>query len=250
MQVTRQSASRTRNQSVITVAGRRSRVSRLAAAAALAGAGLLALLGAGCGSTTVTEARATIPTAVTVTLTSPARGSVVTADRVTVRGTVTPADAVVQIQGQPAAVGNGVFTGTATVHAGATTIDVIGSAPGATPAATSITVTQPSAASPSRATRARAAAAAPQSSGSTAAPSPGVAVPGGSSGVMSCGGDLSVGPNTSCPFAENVQAAYETDGPGTVTAYSPVTDQTYTMTCTAGTPVVCTGANDASVYFP
>ncbi|HTA35855.1 MAG TPA: hypothetical protein VK761_03980 [Solirubrobacteraceae bacterium] len=69
----------------------------------------------------------------------------------TIRGTVTPANAVGQIQGKPAAVGNGVFTGTAALHGGTTTIDVIGSAPGATPDATKLAITRQSAKGPSRA---------------------------------------------------------------------------------------------------
>lgn len=72
-------------------------------------------------------------------------------------------------------------------------------------------------------------------------------------GTTSCGGELSVGPNTTCPFAANVQAAYEEEvgtGSGVVYAYSPATGKLYEMLCTAGTPHVCTGGNDASVYFP
>jgi hypothetical protein len=74
-----------------------------------------------------------------------------------------------------------------------------------------------------------------------------------SGGSGNCGGELSVGANTTCPFAENVQAAYFDEigsGSGTVVVYSPVTDTTYEMYCTAGSPHVCTGGNDASVYFP
>jgi hypothetical protein len=59
-----------------------------------------------------------------------------------------------------------------------------------------------------------------------------------------------VGSNTTCEFAENVRAAYDSHGPGTVDVYSPVTERNYSMTCTAGTPVECTGGNNASVYFP
>jgi hypothetical protein len=71
----------------------------------------------------------------------------------------------------------------------------------------------------------------------------------GSYGAL-CGNDgLSVGPNTTCAFAENVRSAYESDGPGIVDAYSPVTGLTYTMSCSAGPSVVCTGGNGASVYF-
>jgi hypothetical protein len=72
-------------------------------------------------------------------------------------------------------------------------------------------------------------------------------------GTTSCGGELSVGPSTTCPFAENVRAAYEEElgaGSGIVYAYSPATNKLYEMQCTAGTPHVCTGGNSASVYFP
>jgi hypothetical protein len=74
-----------------------------------------------------------------------------------------------------------------------------------------------------------------------------------------CGGDaasggISVNSVTSCPFAENVESAWNSSGDGgsgTVTAYSPVTDQTYTMYCTpSGTGnEVCTGGNNAYVEF-
>jgi len=72
-------------------------------------------------------------------------------------------------------------------------------------------------------------------------------------GTSSCGGELSVGPATTCPFAENVRAAYEEElgsGSGIVYAYSPVTEKLYEMQCTAGTTHVCTGGDNASVYFP
>ena len=65
-----------------------------------------------------------------------------------------------------------------------------------------------------------------------------------------CGNELTVGPDTTCEFAENVREKYEEAGPGTYEIYSPVTEKTYSMTCSAGTPVVCTGGNNASVYFP
>jgi len=73
------------------------------------------------------------------------------------------------------------------------------------------------------------------------------------SGSSGCGGSLSVGPNTTCAFAENVESQYYREigsGSGTVVAYSPVTGKTYSMYCTAGTPHACTGGNEASVYFP
>jgi hypothetical protein len=74
-----------------------------------------------------------------------------------------------------------------------------------------------------------------------------------SGGSASCGGSLSVGPNTTCGFATNVEADYYSEignGSGTVYSYSPTTGRYYTMYCSAGAPHVCTGGNDASVYFP
>lgn len=59
---------------------------------------------------------------------------------------------------------------------------------------------------------------------------------------------------TSCPFADAVRNAYAASGangsPRTVSASSPVTGQTYSMSCVpSGTNVVvCTGGNDAVVY--
>jgi hypothetical protein len=75
--------------------------------------------------------------------------------------------------------------------------------------------------------------------------------PAGGSG--NCGGSLSVGPNTTCAFAENVEYEYFAEigsGSGTVTAYSPVTEKIYSMYCSAGEPHECTGGNNATVYFP
>ena len=72
-------------------------------------------------------------------------------------------------------------------------------------------------------------------------------------GTIPCGGDLSVGPNTSCGFAANVEQAYgqTSGGQQTVSAYSPATGITYTINCTGGTPHVCSGGttHNASVYF-
>jgi hypothetical protein len=85
-----------------------------------------------------------------------------------------------------------------------------------------------------------------------AGPSPGNSTS-PATGTTSCGGELSVGPDTTCPFGENVRTAYGEElgsGSGTVYAYSPVTKKIYEMQCTAGTPHVCTGGNSASVYFP
>jgi hypothetical protein len=74
-----------------------------------------------------------------------------------------------------------------------------------------------------------------------------------SSGSTSCGGSLSVGPSTTCGFAANVEHDYYSEigsGSGSVYSYSPTTGRYYTMYCSAGAPHICTGGNDASVYFP
>lgn len=68
----------------------------------------------------------------------------------------------------------------------------------------------------------------------------------------SCGGSLSVGPDTTCGFAENVRAEYENEigeGSGTVFAYSEANEEIYEMFCTAA-PHECTGAINATVFFP
>jgi hypothetical protein len=68
----------------------------------------------------------------------------------------------------------------------------------------------------------------------------------------SCGGSLSVGPDTTCEFAENVRSEYEYEigsGSGSITAYSPANNEVYEMFCTAS-PHECSGAIDATVYFP
>jgi cytoskeletal protein RodZ len=59
---------------------------------------------------------------------------------------------------------------------------------------------------------------------------------------------------TSCPFAQNVGAAYaelgETTGPVTLSGVtSPVTGQSYDLTCDFTSPVRCTGGNNAVVYL-
>jgi cell division protein FtsB len=80
---------------------------------------------------------------------------------------------------------------------------------------------------------------------STSAPSP--------PSEGNCGGTLSVNSVTTCEFAENVRAAYESEvgsGSGTVSAYSPAREVYYAMSCTAGPPHECTGGDGAAVYFP
>lgn len=210
---------------------------RLAVLGVVAG---LAVAMTGCGSTTTTTTSTPSVAGsgtVTVAVTSPTSGTVIAADSVTVRGTVEPPNATVQVQGKPAAVGNGVFTGTANLHGGKTTIDVIGSGPGEAPGSTSVSVTKQSSGG----------SGGPKTSSGTTTIAP--PAPPQTASRSSCGGELSVGANTTCPFAEQVRAAYARNGPGTVEVYSPVTQKTYFMTC-GGNPVVCTGGNNASVYFP
>jgi hypothetical protein len=103
-----------------------------------------------------------------------------------------------------------------------------------------------------RAAQRAASAAAQSSSGSGAAASVGA---GGASatGAISCGNGLFAGAHTSCAFAQNVQTAWE-NTPGEsniVTAYSPVTGQTYTESCgPSGSGTMCTGVGaDNSVWW-
>ena len=81
----------------------------------------------------------------------------------------------------------------------------------------------------------------------------------GSSGssAMSCGDNLTVGPHTSCEFAQNVRTEYgkTSGGKQEVRAFSPVTGQSYAMRCApvAG-QVICKGdqslPSPPSVSFP
>jgi hypothetical protein len=82
------------------------------------------------------------------------------------------------------------------------------------------------------------------------APAPSTPAP-PSNGTENCGEGLSVGPNTTCAFAASVKDAYLGSGGGSVTvdAYSPVTQRMYSMSCAAGSPTVCRGGNDASVFI-
>ena len=210
--------------------------------------GVVGLLGCG-GSTTATTSTV-VQGQVVVQVSSPASGTVIDATTVTVRGTVSPSTASVQVDGSPAAVGNGVFTGTAHLQTGKTTIDVIGSAPTLTPGSSSVVITRPG---PSGGGRKPPSPAQPSggSSPSNGGGTPGVAnaAPNSGSNQSPCGGGMSVGPGTSCAFASNVRASYQ--GPGTYSVFSPVTNQSYSMTCNASNgQVVCTGGNNATVFFP
>jgi S1-C subfamily serine protease len=66
-----------------------------------------------------------------------------------------------------------------------------------------------------------------------------------------CSATVSVGPETSCSFGLNVEAAWHQAGGGNVDieVYSSVTKQNYSMTCEAGAPSVCRGGNNAVVYI-
>ncbi len=72
--------------------------------------------------------------------------------------------------------------------------------------------------------------------------------------LTDCGGGLYVNADTSCPFAQNVEANYTGLGPDY--ASSPVTGQDYTMNCVpgygnlnGGDSVVCTGGDNALVEW-
>ena len=58
---------------------------------------------------------------------------------------------------------------------------------------------------------------------------------------------------TSCRFAENVFYGFwkaQEQGDDAVTAYSPVTKQSYPMSCTSGPTVVCRAGDGGEVHFP
>lgn len=194
--------------------------------ALVAAASFLGLVMAACGGSKTTAA----DTSVKLEITAPRDGSSVRADRVAVRGTVSPSDATVQVLGRSVQVGNGVFAGSVPLHRGANTIDVVASAAGSAPATATIIVNR-SGPRQRRAKRMRAKGAPPLS------------------GATDCGGGLTAGAHTSCPFAENVRTAFESSGSGVLDVYSPTTGKTYRMYCTSGSPHVCTGGNQASVYF-
>lgn len=73
--------------------------------------------------------------------------------------------------------------------------------------------------------------------------------------IASCGGIVFVGPRTSCPFADNVEQAYARafkasgGSVNAVSATSPVTGEAYEVQCSAQSPIVCRGGNNALVEF-
>lgn len=69
-----------------------------------------------------------------------------------------------------------------------------------------------------------------------------------SSGMTDCGGGISAGSSTSCPFARNVASTFaDSGGADVIEVWSPVTERYYTMTCSGAMPTVCTGGNGARV---
>lgn len=72
----------------------------------------------------------------------------------------------------------------------------------------------------------------------------------GVSGSRSCGSGVSAGGSASCPFAVNVRDAYYQSGQSSsFEAYSPVTGQTYTVSCSGSGPATCTAGNNAVIYI-
>lgn len=74
-----------------------------------------------------------------------------------------------------------------------------------------------------------------------------------------CDENISAGPHTSCGFADNVFRAFARELSGeesdpvdnTISAGSPTTGHTYSMSCkTSAATTVCTGGHDARVRFP
>jgi hypothetical protein len=62
--------------------------------------------------------------------------------------------------------------------------------------------------------------------------------------------DLWVNRHTSCPFAGNTRSAYaESGGADNIQVYSPVTGVTYAMACSGTSLVLCSGGNEAKVWF-
>ena len=88
------------------------------------------------------------------------------------------------------------------------------------------------------------------------------AAAGGSGGSGGSGSQLGGGPHdcgsgvtannggTTCSFALNVAEQYRASGGASaIQVYSPVTKQTYTMSCVGASTTTCTGGNNASVTF-
>jgi uncharacterized protein YlxW (UPF0749 family) len=70
-----------------------------------------------------------------------------------------------------------------------------------------------------------------------------------SSASESCGDGISVNANTTCSFARNVAETFRVYGPGSIDVWSPVTERSYAMYCSSGSPTRCTGGNNALVVI-
>jgi hypothetical protein len=74
------------------------------------------------------------------------------------------------------------------------------------------------------------------------------------SAMRSCDANIAVRrATTSCAFGENVFYGYwkaQDQGDDAIAAYSAVTKQSYSMSCTSGTTVVCRAGDGAEVQFP
>src|SRR2546423_8210042 len=113
------------------------RAARLAAPLLAAG---LALGAASCGSGSDGSGHAFPP--VRLTVTAPLDSETTPGSTVTVRGTVDPPDASVQVRGRPAEVLAGSFTAQVDLDPGANVIDLAATAPRRGPALTAIRVTR------------------------------------------------------------------------------------------------------------
>lgn len=73
----------------------------------------------------------------------------------------------------------------------------------------------------------------------------------GGGGPHGCGSGVTANnAGTTCSFALNVAEQYRASGgASTIEVYSPVTKQTYTMSCVGASATTCTGGNNASVTF-
>jgi hypothetical protein len=151
----------------------------------------------------------------------------------------------VQVAGQSAQVGSGVFTTSVPLQPGANQLDVVASAQGSAPVTTTIAVTRGGSSSTPAAASQR-----PQSTPSSSPASNSSPAASSSPEGTDCGGGLHAGQGTSCAFAENVRNAYN-EAPGAYfQVYSPTTNQTYSMDCTpVGAGVKCSGGNYAVVSW-
>lgn len=87
----------------------------------------------------------------------------------------------------------------------------------------------------------------PSTSGRSPAPAPAM------SPAKTCAGGVGASSATSCEFAFNVAGEYGSNpGASRISAYSPVTGESYTMSCSAmsGWSAVCTGGSGAAVFIP